>query len=391
MNLLDVLILVWVAFAAWGGYRRGASLQLLEYTGLFAGLFVGAIVAPRIAALASSDVTQAVLALVVLLSGAAVGEALGWMVGRRAWAAARRSPFRPVDAVAGSIVGVVAVLLAVWFLTYNLVNGPFPTLSRAIRSSAVVGALDSALPPPPSLLAGARKFLDRFGFPQVFAELPPVPAGPVTPPASRQVRRIASAAAASTVRIEGAACGFIEEGSGFVAASHYVVTNAHVVAGVAHPTVQMPADGTQQSATPVLFDPRLDLAVLYVSETPGPALALAADTQQRGAGGAILGYPGGGPLTFGSGAVRRDLLAEGRDIYGRSLVSRHVYELQASVRPGNSGGPFVLPDGAVAGIVFAASTTDPDVGYALTSVEVRPELQQAEGRTAAVSTQGCTR
>jgi S1-C subfamily serine protease len=103
----------------------------------------------------------------------------------------------------------------------------------------------------------------------------------------------------------------------------------------------------------------------------------------------VLGYPGGGSLKYSGAAVRRDITAVGRDIYGRSTVERDVYELQAVVRPGNSGGPFVLSGGEVAGVVFAASTTDGKIGYAITSTEVIPKLQQAEGRTQGVSTRGC--
>ena len=46
-------------------------------------------------------------------------------------------------------------------------------------------------------------------------------------------------------------------------------------------------------------------------------------------------------------------------------------------------------DGTVAGVVFAASTTDGDVGYALTTPQIMPLVQKAETRTAAVSTEGC--
>jgi len=73
------------------------------------------------------------------------------------------------------------------------------------------------------------------------------------------------------------------------------------------------------------------------------------------------------------------------------VVTRDVYELQAIVRPGNSGGPFVLVSGTVAGVVFAASTADPNVGYALTTPQILPLLHQAEGRTHPVSNEGCTR
>jgi S1-C subfamily serine protease len=126
-------------------------------------------------------------------------------------------------------------------------------------------------------------------------------------------------------------------------------------------------------ATPVLFDPRVDVAVLRVQGPLGPALRLSEEDLPRGAKGAVLGYPGGGPLTAGGAAVRREISALGRDIYGRTTVRRDVYELQAVVRPGNSGGPFVLASGEVAGIVFAASTTDGGIG-----------------RTGRVSTQDCT-
>ena len=115
------------------------------------------------------------------------------------------------------------------------------------------------------------------------------------------------------------------------------------------------------------------------------------DYEDRGTDGAVLGYPGGGSLKFTGAAIRRDITAVGKDIYGRATVERDVYELQAVVRPGNSGGPFVLSGGEVAGVVFAASTTDDHIGYAITSTAVIPKLQQAEGHTQAVSTKGCAR
>ncbi len=63
--------------------------------------------------------------------------------------------------------------------------------------------------------------------------------------------------------------------------------------------------------------------------------------------------------------VLAEFQAEGRDIYGQGLTVRDVYEIQALVRPGNSGGPLVEPDGDVIGVVFSRSTTNSDIGYAL--------------------------
>ena len=82
--------------------------------------------------------------------------------------------------------------------------------------------------------------------------------------------------------------------------------------------------------------------------------------------------------------------AIGRDIYDSRRVERSVYELQTAVRPGNSGGPFVLDTGLVAGVVFAASSTDDGIGYAIASTEVLPWVEVALGQTVAVSTLTCT-
>jgi S1-C subfamily serine protease len=389
VNLLDLIIIVVLVLAGLNGYRRGVALQLVIYAGLILGLFVGAIVAPRFAGLAHSPVGSAVVALIALLAFAAIGDAVGWFVGVQIRAIARQSALGTLDSVAGSVFAVLAILVAVWFLGYNLANGPSPALASEIRGSAIVRGLDRSLPRPPALLAQVRQFLNRFGFPEVFAGVPPAPAGPVTGPTRGQVAAVARRAEESTVRIVGRACDAIQEGSGFVVAENYVVTNAHVVAGVRSPQVQE-QNGGSESATTVLFDSRVDIAVLRVGATPGPPLPLDPSDEGRGTQGAVLGYPGGGSLTFGPAAVRRELDAEGRDIYGRSVTTRDVYELQARVRPGNSGGPFVLLNGEVGGVVFAASTTDGRLGYALTSKQVAPLIRSAIGRTQPVSTDGCT-
>jgi S1-C subfamily serine protease len=169
-----------------------------------------------------------------------------------------------------------------------------------------------------------------------------------------------------------------------------VVTNAHVIAGVDAPEVQF-QDAGPFSATTVLFDDDTDLAVLYVRAGLPQDLDFLGPDLERGATGAVLGFPGGEDLTASPAGVRRRLNAVGRDIYGRGTIEREVYELQTRVRPGNSGGPFVNSDGIVAGVVFAASTTDNDVGYALTSSQVEPVVRRALGRTGAVDTGRCIR
>ncbi|MFN2542951.1 MAG: MarP family serine protease [Actinomycetota bacterium] len=389
MDLLDGIILALVLLATYTGYRRGALLQLFTYTGLLGGLVLGAVLAPRFAGLAHDRFMQSLIALGSFFALAGIGDAVGWLIGSRFWRLARTSKLGIVDSAGGSFLGIVVVLLAAWFIGFNLSNGPFPSVARQIQGSAIVRALNGALPNPPYLLGEVRKFLNRYGFPEVFEGLPKAPAGPVKPPTGKQARTAFEKLSASTVRIVGAACGHVQEGSGLLVADHYVVTNAHVLAGMAEPQVQN--QGMDQRAVPVLFDSRLDIAVLRVPNTPWPVLRLDTGAVSRGAKGAVAGYPGGGGLKGEPAAVLRLLHAVGRDIYGKSSVSRDVYELQSVVRPGNSGGPFGLVEGSVAGVVFAASTTDPHVGYAITSTEVAPDVQRAVGRSAPVSTGPCTR
>lgn len=389
MNGLDLFLLGVLVLAGFSGFRRGLALQAFSFGGLLVGLAAGALLAPVVAAFVESPAAQATIAVVTLIVLAGSGDGLGWLLGAKLRARARATRFGQADAVGGSFVAVVASLLAIWFVALNLVNGPFHGVASEIRGSAIVRALDDTLPQPPSLLAQVRRFFNRFGFPDVFTGIPPLPAEPVRPPSRAQSRLAFDAAQDSTVLVLGQACDHVQEGSGFVAADGYVVTNAHVVAGVDDVRVLTPT--SDEAAVTVLFDPDLDVAILYVPEAPGPSLPLASDDAGRGDIGAVVGYPGGGPLTGSGAAVLRTIDAVGRDIYGRGETERFVLELQAQVRPGNSGGPFVLSDGTVGGVVFAASTTDGDVGYALAAREVSPHLDRAVGDTDAVGTGPCIR
>ena len=124
--------------------------------------------------------------------------------------------------------------------------------------------------------------------------------------------------------------------------------------------------GTDLLSTTVLsFDPSYDLAVLRVNGLNAPVLTLDPQQVSRGVQAAVLGYPGGGPVPRPSRRRHGRVRGGGRDIYGQGLTVRNVYEIQATVRPGNSGGPLVQPDGQVIGVVFSRSTTNGDIGYAL--------------------------
>jgi S1-C subfamily serine protease len=373
VTFLDAALLLLLVLSAWGGHRRGAVLQLTGLTGLVVGFAIGAWLAPHVGGLADAEPTRIALAFGTVLVLGAAGDTVGSVVGVRLRRRARGVPFRRADSVVGAGLSVAALILAIWFLGLNLAGGPFPTLARALQRSAVVRAVDATLPAPPALTNQLGTVLDLFGFPDVFAGLPPTPAEAVPQPTSGLATRAAADARASVVLITGPACDQILQGTGFVVADDLVLTNAHVIAGSA-PRVEW--DGRTFDAVAVAFDDDLDAAVLRVEGLDAPALTLLGVEVVRGAGGAVLGFPHGSYVEDAA-AVRRPLDAVGRDIYGEGEVPRRIFELQVTVRPGNSGGPFVVTGGRVAGMIFGTSPTHRDLGYALTSGSLIPFVERA--------------
>jgi S1-C subfamily serine protease len=388
MNVVDIVLVVVALMAAYQGARVGALVQVCAILGFLGGLYLGALLASVTVRWAGAPTTKTAVALTTMVGA---GFALG-MVGRLLGAriAVRVHPgfARSVDAVLGTVVAVAAALVTFWLLASTLVNSSSVAVDSAILQSRVINDLNTVLPAPPSVFSQAQGFLTAEGFPPVFAALAPASAEPVALPSNSLLRSAVLEASPSTVKVEGYGCGVIQEGSGFVVAPGLVVTNAHVVAGIPQPLVQA---GNHLAATKVvLFDPSFDLAVLRVPGLTARALTLDPSTVDRGTQAAVLGYPEGGPLTVDGAGVMALFEAQGRDIYGQSLTVRNVYEIDALVRPGNSGGPLVLPDGQVVGVVFSRSTVDTNVGYALTSPDVLARVTRAESATGTVSTGRCT-
>lgn len=387
MNLIDVMIAVLILAGVARGLLMGAARQILPFAGVLIGLAVGATLAPLAARLTSSPSGKVVISLALFFAVAFAFGSVGELFGGRLARVLRRWKLGTADAVAGSGVAIVSTLLMVWLLSGVFARVPSNPVSQAIHESRIVGVLDEALPPIPSVFSRIGRLLNQAGFPDVFAGLEPPPAEPVALPDDPALRAAVQAAGTSTVRIVGEGCGGTLHGSGYVAAPGLVVTNAHVIAGIDRPFVE---DGSgRHRATPVLFDPNVDVAVLRTTGLAGDALALESSVVDRGTQGAILGYPGGGGFTAGGAAVLQSFDAVGRDIYGGGLVRRNVYQLRADVRPGNSGGPFVRTDGEVMGLIFSTSATEQGVGYALTGREVGPRIDQAARAQGEVDTGPC--
>lgn len=392
MNLLDVVVCILVVAAVLVGLNSGAIPQLAGLLGAFAGGVLAIVVLPWLETpLATLQPgLRAILVLGGLLFIVGVGEAIGGALGQVVARRLRGGVLGTLDRVFGAVVGAAQAILVVWLVGGLLANGPMRTLAFQAQTSVIVRALNGVLPAPTEIAADLGRLLDDTGIPDLFVGLEPLPAPAVETPTDPAAKAIGAFAERSTVKVTAATCEFISSGTGFVIARAYVVTNAHVVAGARTIRV-LTADGGLLDAVAVFDDPKLDVALLWVSRLDAPVLRFASHDPDRSAVGATLGFPHGGPLVIAPAAVAGAYVARGRDIYGDLGVSRAILELRARVDQGDSGGPFILTDGTVGGVVFAEARTDDQVGYALTATSVATAVAPEIGRTGAVPTGACIR
>lgn len=389
--LLDLLLVLLLVGYAGTGFRQGLFVGALSLLGFVVGAVGASQLLPEVVADLPAGATRSALVLGgTLVAGVLLQTLLGALAGelrnRVTW-----RPARAVDAATGLVGAVLATALVVWVVAGAVRASPFPTLSGAVAGSRVVGAVDEVVP---DTLAGALdgwyRTVSGELFPRVFAG-GAEPVLPVADPDSGVVQdpRVV-AASAGVVRVSGRAeaCGRAQEGTGFVVAPGRVLTNAHVVAGMAEPQVQVGGSGAALPGSVVVFDAARDLAVVDVPGLQAAPLQRGPD-RVRGDDVVVAGYPLNGPYVLSPGRVRDVITAVGEDIYGEQQVTRQVYSLNAEVRPGNSGGPVLDREGAVVGVVFARSLDDASTGYAVTLDEAAPVLQAAGRAGPAVDTGAC--
>ena len=216
-----------------------------------------------------------------------------------------------LDRVAGLVLGLVAGVFLCWAIGAVLLYLPGETdLRRSVQCSLILSEINDVVPP--ERLLEELERVDPIG---VFLGPPAIVAPPekgiATDP---DVVR----AAKSVVRVTGIACGLGVEGSGWVARPGLVVTNAHVVAGIQKPRVDLP-DGNAFASSVVAFDATNDLAVLRVPGLRLPALALA--TPERSIRGGARRLPAERPADADARAPRRDRRRHRRGALGRGPVT----------------------------------------------------------------------
>jgi serine protease Do len=152
-------------------------------------------------------------------------------------------------------------------------------------------------------------------------------------------------------------------GSGFVVSPDgYVVTNFHVVRDASEITVRF-AELGERRARLVGSDSKTDIALLKVDGNDLPAVALGdSDQLQVGEPVMAIGNPFGLDQTVTTGIVSAKERFIGSGPYDDFI------QTDASVNPGNSGGPLIDARGAVVGIntaIFSQGGGSVGIGFAI--------------------------
>ena len=389
MNVLDWFLVALVLAYAVSGYWQGFIAGAFATGGLLLGGLLGIWLAPRLLGDAAPALWVSLAALFVVLVCASFGQAILQYAGAKIRSRITWQPARALDAVGGAALSMAAVLVVAWALGVAVSGSKLPWASREVRGSAVLQRVNGVMPA--DAVEALNSFNDVVGssfFPRYLEPFAREQIINVGPPPGRVARDPdVQRAQQSVFKIRGQnSCNRGVEGSGFLYAPDRVMTNAHVVAGVDKPVVLVGEN--ELPARVVYYNSKTDVAVLAVDGVRGPFLRFDRDGRPREAG-AVLGYPQDGPYDVEAARIRGEQRLRSPDIYGNGTVIRQVYSLRALVRPGNSGGPLVSSAGRVLGVIFAASVSDGDTGYALTAEQVSDAAAQGLTRSNTVSTGDC--
>jgi S1-C subfamily serine protease len=389
VNALDWMLIVLVLAYALSGYWQGFITGAFATAGLLLGGLFGVWLAPIALGDADPSLMVSLGALFIVIVTASLGQAVLQLVGARLRERITWQPVRALDAAGGAALSALAVLLVAWALGVAISGSRIDTVTPLVRESTVLSRVNAALPQSASTVLGAfndvvgTSFFPRYLEPFARERIVEVGPGPDRLLTDPDVVR----AQPSVLKIRGTNdCGRGIEGTGFVYAPDRLMTNAHVVAGVDDPEVEI--DGTTEPADVVYYNPDLDIAVLSLDTGSIASLPFDATAKDQD-GVAILGYPQDGPYDVRPARIRSEDRLRSPDIYGSGAVVREVFSIRGLVRPGNSGGPIVDSDGDVVGVVFAASVTDDDTGYALTADQVAGSAADGRSGTGEVSTGDC--
>jgi S1-C subfamily serine protease len=162
----------------------------------------------------------------------------------------------------------------------------------------------------------------------------------------------------------------VSQGSGFVIADEgYIVTNAHVMEGAKAATI-ITYDGQIHKVLLIGQDSNMDIALLKISEVDYRPLILEnSESVQIGEKVIAIGNPLGLQFSVSEGII------SGINRKGTNGLNYYI-QTDASLNPGNSGGPLIGVNGKVVGINNFKISGSENIGFALESNYIKDTVNK---------------
>jgi S1-C subfamily serine protease len=185
-----------------------------------------------------------------------------------------------------------------------------------------------------------------------------------------------------------------EQGTGVIISSNgEVVTNNHVISGATTITVTLFGRTESMPATLIDTDPTSDIALLQISGVANLPTVAFGDSDDVQVGDAVVAIGNALGLSAGSPTVTQGIIsATGRtvaagDAPGATETLTNMFQTDAAINQGNSGGPLVDSSGKVIGMNTAvAANADgtsaaEDIGFAIPSNRIEQRLPALRSRS----------
>lgn len=382
-NLTTCLLIIFSLILSW---RYGLVKFGLAFVGFVSGLIVSTAFSQIIVNNVKGLGLQVGLSVTVV-AAISVGFAIvGSRIGQKLKMRLLDTGLYKFDRYSAPVLGLVAPLILIWFVGWFLIYMPVTSVQRQIQSSIIFAVLYQKMPQKPSFITTSGKYLYS-QHPTTHLTRDFYVVKETNDPITDDLVALGKQHMDSIVKVSGDGGSSCPSGkyigTGFVISPGIIVTNSHVVGGLPNPKIT-DKNGTYP-ATPILFDRKHDIAVLRSYLIKAPPLKIAYDNAKAGDTGVVVGFPGGGELTFTKAKYGNQVPGKTHDLF-KGFAPDSVYEMTAETIPGNSGSPVLSRDGKVRSIIYGGSG---QITGAMPTNQITELLESAPTKLLTANTQTC--